>query len=247
MDRKLVETLLSLSTGHALLYGPRGTAKTTTAVEAARSGQVVFQTTFTAEGNAASHLGHYVPKGNEFVWHKGPFQRAWEEGGLLVINEIDHASEDVSNLLHALLDDGLGAYFTLPTGDTIRPKDGFRCIATMNGRPEDLAMPVLDRFAIRYPVNEPSQGQLDSLPPEVAETCRNLYARGQHDTTTFRMLASFVSLRSQYGKSLPPDEAEKLAAGSIYGDMAQGDALLKAIRLNAESLARAKGMPGRTD
>jgi MoxR-like ATPase len=232
MDRDHVEAILAATTGHALLYGPRGVAKTTTAVQAARPGQVVFQTTFTAEASAAQHLGHYVPKGPEFVWHKGPFQRAWEEGGLLVINEIDHASEDVSNLLHALLDDGLGAYLTLPTGDTIHPAPGFRCIATMNGVPGDLAAPVRDRFKIVLPVTKPSKGQLDSLPPDVRETCKNLYERGQHETTTFRMLAAFVQLRDELEPVFGKGRAEEIAAGAIYGDMEQGKALLKAIALN---------------
>lgn len=239
MDRAKVKTALALTDDHVLLFGPRGVAKTTTAVEAARPGQVVFQTTFTAEASAAQYLGHFVPKGNEFVWHKGPFQRAWEEGGLLVINEIDHASEDVSNLLHALLDGGLGAYLTLPTGETIHPAPGFRTIATMNGIPSDLHHAVLDRFSTRIPVTMPSEGQLASLPPAVAETCRMLYQRGQHEKTTFRMLQSFsrhvVKLTAS---GMSKGDAEDMAAEMIYGDEESAKALLKAIRLNEAALAK---------
>lgn len=233
MNRDDIEPILSATSGHALLYGPRGVAKTTTAVDAAKDGQDIFQTTFTAEAGAAQHLGHYVPQGGEFVWHKGPFQLAWEQGGLLVINEVDHASEDVSNLLHALLDDGLGAYLTLPTGDTIQPAEGFRCIATMNGIPSDLEPAVLDRFRIRMPIGMPSQAQLDSLPPDVSETCKQLYTKGQSEKTTFRMLASFVRLRTELGLIYPTQKAEELAASAIYGSTDEGKALLKAIKLNS--------------
>src|SRR3954469_14895628 len=170
MDRASIDLQLKLTADHALLYGPRGVAKTTSAVNAFKGEQEIFQVTLTAESNAASYLGHYVPKGGEFLWHAGPFQRAWEAGGLLVINEIDHASEDVCNLLHVILDRGVGAYFTLPTGETIKPEAGFRCIATMNGVPGDLPTPLLDRFSLRLPVIHPSQAQLDTLPPEIALT-----------------------------------------------------------------------------
>jgi hypothetical protein len=86
----------------------------------------------------------------------------------------------------------------------------------------------------------PSEGQIKSLPPEVAATCLELYRKGQADQTTFRMLASFVRLRTELGAKYPPTKAESLAAALIYGNSEQGNALLKAISLNrAPAITRA--------
>lgn len=57
------------------------------------------------------------------VWNDGVAVQMWKEGGRLVINEIDHAGQDVSSILHALLDDVEFAEMTLPNEEKeiVRP------------------------------------------------------------------------------------------------------------------------------
>lgn len=192
---------------HVLLPGPRGTGKSHAAYKAAAPQQRVFSLTLTAEMSAASLWGHYIPKAGGFEWHDGPALRAWRCGGLLIINEIDHASEDVSNLLHVLLDRPEIAFITLPTGDDVRPGRGFRCIATMNGRTTDLHDAVYDRFSIEVPVTMPSIEMIDSLPADVGYVAMNLYKRAAEKKMergpeiSFRQMKDFADLRDNVGMS----------------------------------------------
>ena len=208
---------------HAILFGPRGTGKTTAAVAAAMPGQRVISITLNSEGSAASIWGHFVPKGGEFVWNNGPAAQAWNEGALLVINELDHASEDVSNILHVLLDNPAVAQITLPTGETVSPKPGFRCIASMNGRLDDVAQPVLDRFSEKIPVLGPSKAMLKKLAPDTRYACEYLYKEVEQAEAgqdwepkfTYRQLLDFDQLRETPG--LETREAAELVTGSRAG------------------------------
>ncbi|MGC8460334.1 MAG: AAA family ATPase [Candidatus Dormibacteria bacterium] len=203
---------------HVLLYGPRGTGKTTSAtrarfVTADGKPQPVYSITLTSEQSAASLWGHWMPKGDQFVWNDGPMLRAWREGALLVINEIDHASEDVQNVLHVLLDDPEVAQITLPTGETVRPGKGFRCIATMNGYPEDVSEPVLDRFSLTVNVASPSTEMIEALPEDLREEARWQYKHVDEErgepAVTYRQLEMFAALR----KTLPAETAAALVFG----------------------------------
>jgi hypothetical protein len=188
---------------HALLFGPPGTGKTTAGVRsritrADGSVQPVYSVTLTTEQTAASLWGHWIPAGEDFVWHDGVFLRAWQEGAVLVINEINNASDDVSNLLHVLLDNPEVAQVTLPTGATARPKEGFRCIATINGDP-DLAPAVMDRFAITAPVLVPSRQMIEKLPAHLRPLGHYVYSESNedktpegHPTLSFRTLDKFA-------------------------------------------------------
>ncbi len=205
---------------HVLMYGPRGTGKTTAATRAALPGQRVISVTLVSEGSAASLWGHYVPKGGEFVWNPGPAAQAWKEGALLLVNELDHASEDVSNLFHVLLDNPAVAQVTLPTGETVTPKAGFRCIASMNGRLDDVALAVRDRFSSKIPVLRPSREMTNKLPADLRRACDFLYSEVEEATGndtweprfTFRQLLDFHMYRTTPG--LEAREAAELVTGS---------------------------------
>src|SRR5205823_267894 len=133
-----------------LLWGPAGAGKTTIADTALREfcGQV-FHQTLTEETSPAEGIGHYIVKGGDFVWHDGPMISAWRAPGFgLVLNELDKASGPMHTALHAICDDRRIAQTTLPSGETVRPAERFRVIATMNGSPDQLPEPLRDRFAI---------------------------------------------------------------------------------------------------
>jgi MoxR-like ATPase len=143
--------------------------------------------------------------------------RAWRSGGLLVINELDHASEDVSNLLHLALDNPAVARVTLPTGETVAPAKGFRCIATMNGGAVDIAPAILDRFSVVQAVTEPSAEMVAKLPDDLQPLVRRLYSAANARRTedgepevTYREVSAFVRLR----KRLPEPLAAMLACKS---------------------------------
>ena len=100
MDWKLVERVLAADSIRTLyLYGPPGIGKTYCAYTKGRLDNGVYAVTLTEDTPAAELRGHYMPKGNEMLWHDGPFTLAMREGSGLVINEISYATPEVLALL----------------------------------------------------------------------------------------------------------------------------------------------------
>lgn len=157
-----------------LLVGPSGTGKTHVATEPRPDKRRVYSITLTADTAAAELRGHYIPREGSFLWQDGPAVAAWREGGTLVLNEIDQAGPDAVAFLLAMLDGGLSARLTLPTGETLTPTDGFRVVGTMNGNPDTDLLPALrDRFAVCVKIEAPSPEAFAALPSDLQEPARN--------------------------------------------------------------------------
>jgi MoxR-like ATPase len=178
-----------------LLYGKPGTGKTMNAVRTADRGY--YTVTLTEESSVSELLGFYMPRGNEFIFSDGVAIKAWREGKLLVINEIDKAAGSVQTLLHAILDDPEMAGLTLPTDETVRPATGFRAIATMNGDIDSLPIALADRFELKLKIDEPHPNALASLPPDLRALAKNAYSTGGVDVgITFREIVAYSKLRA---------------------------------------------------
>jgi MoxR-like ATPase len=136
-ERELELILAAVSTGRDLvLEGPPGTSKTTIlrAITESWGIPLVF-----VEGNAdltpAKLLGHHNParvlredySAENFV--DGPLLTAMRAGGFLYMEEFNRAPEDTLNtLLTAMAEREV----TVPRVGTIRAKDSFRVVASMN-------------------------------------------------------------------------------------------------------------------
>ncbi len=189
-----------------ILYGPPGTGKTTAAVNTARKLKLsAYNVTLTDETPAAELRGHYVPTGTEWVWQDGPAMKAFREGGMLVLNELDHASGDALDFCHALLDDPGVSQMTLPTGETVFPHDSFRVVATMNGELRELQQDrpaIADRFAVAVFVSTPHPDAIASLPEDLREAAGNS-AGADHDQdrpATLRRWKAYAALRDVVGQ-----------------------------------------------
>lgn len=147
-----------------LLWGPPGTGKsyagltnipgrTETTVDPA----LVNRQYITMDTPSSEIRGHYVPNSDGgFRWHDGPATTAWRNGTRLCIEEIDAASGDCLTLLLGYLDDPESAVLTLPSNETLRPADGFTCVATTNQLPTVLQPALLDRFDAVLHVEKPN-------------------------------------------------------------------------------------------
>jgi midasin (ATPase involved in ribosome maturation) len=204
VDRVLATTRdLPGQTKNAILLGPPGTGKTSAAIASAAPDQPVIVVTMHVEGTAVEFTGHKEIQGGNTVYWEGLGLEAWRNGALLVINEIDNASEDVLNHMYVLLDDPRVAVMHLPSGETVRPAPGFRVIATTNGRPEDIPEAIRDRFGLWLPYDAPSAAMLAHLDSDVATLVSEVYEEASQATTareripyvTFRQAAAFCELR----------------------------------------------------
>jgi len=145
-----------------LLWGPPGTGKS--------SGPAAWWPDKTAERVALTEdsapedlMGYYTLKGMDTQYSEGPATRALRHGRPLVLDEIDRTSSSIVSLLHALLDDVKIAEVTLPTGETLRPKEGYAVVATTNQSPQALHDALLDRFEMIVLVDRPHPGAMAQL------------------------------------------------------------------------------------
>ena len=207
----LVEMLL-LTVRTILLFGPPGTGKSYAGHTMQMSNRELFTLTLTEDTPAAELRGHYIPKGQEFVWQDGPVIKAWRQGGRLVINEINHAGGDVMSFLHAALDTPETARLTLPTGEMVVPSKDFQIVATMNGHPDELPDALRDRFPVAIEIPEPHPAGIASLPEDLREIARNTAVAPIERRISLRQWLAFAALRTHVG--------ERDAAFSVFGHRA---------------------------
>lgn len=201
-----------------LYYGKPGTGKTT-AANRAENGHGVYNITLHDESSVAELIGHWVPvQGGGFKWHDGIAIKAWKEGAVLVVNEIDKAGGAVKTILMAIMDDPEIASLSLPNGETVKPSDGFKIIATMNGNPVDLPIALLDRFDAVFEITMPNPEVLKRLPKALREMVENEYKSATGDKNpniTVRDALAYLKLR----EVLPDKEALLVAFGNMASDV----------------------------
>lgn len=227
LDWPTTEAVL-LGSRLTLLYGPPGTGKTTAAYNAARKrGQSVYAVTLTDETPAAALMGHFIPcGGGAWTFMEGPATRAFRTGGMLVVNELNHASGDALDFLHALLDDPDVAQLTIPDasgegeGETVFPGAGFAVVATMNGDLAELESDrpaIADRFAVAVYCGTPHPDAIAALPEDLQAAARNSSGRDEGDRpATLRRWKAYAQLRDV----IDPDAAARAVFAHRAGEVA---------------------------
>jgi MoxR-like ATPase len=200
----------------SLFYGPPGTGKSTLAYTVSeRLGLPLYNITLTDETPAAELRGHFVPTGERWDFMKGPAARGYVEGALVLLDEIDKASQDCLDFLHGFLNDQRLARITLPTGEIIQAKEGFKVIATMNGDYEDLRPSMQDRFQIAIEVTEPHPAAIAALPDDLQGAAMNIESYDNiQRPSTIRRWAALAALREL------PDIGMEVAAKAIFAHRA---------------------------
>ncbi|KAK5359025.1 AAA ATPase midasin [Exophiala xenobiotica] len=117
-----------------LLSGPPGSSKTAIVHEAARllnKLSTMITLHLNEQTDAKSLLGVYTssPDGDSFIWQAGVLTKAIQQGRWVLIEDIDRAPAEVMGVLRPILENG--ELFLPSRKETIRPKDGFRILATI--------------------------------------------------------------------------------------------------------------------
>lgn len=183
-----------------LLYGKPGTGKSTFATSIQKDYERV---TLTPGMFPDALLGKFLLRDGSTVWTDAFASRAARRGCPLILDEINKAGAELDSVLQSILDDDKICVLNLDNGDAIKPEKGYRIIATMNGSPDELATPVLDRFDVVLRCDTPAPGLLKAMQPDAAEFIKNkmeneaeLGNNWQPDISPRRMLA-FCHLRTQ--------------------------------------------------
>ena len=117
-----------------LLTGQPGSGKTSLVMEAARllnklSSMITLH--LNEQTDAKSLLGLYTSStsGSSFVWQPGVLTKAIQQGRWVLIEDIDRAPAEVLGVLRPIIENG--ELFLPSRKEKVRPRDGFRIIATV--------------------------------------------------------------------------------------------------------------------
>ena len=223
-DWKFVEQVLGSRHAHTVyLWGPPSVGKTFVSVRSGLGDRKVFVTTLTPDTSAAELRGHFVPKGNEFVWQDGIFVKAMRLGARVVINEISYASSDVLAILHPVLESRETAQLTLPNLETVYPAEGFQVICTDNLSMEQLPGALQDRFKSVMHVTEPHPDALARLPEDLREAAQRTFDLEADRAVSLRGWLAVHAFEEDFGREFAlravfgRERGEQLFRASLLG------------------------------
>ena len=147
------------------ITGMSGNGKTLSVEQACASlNRELIRVNITIETDEDDLIGGFRLVNGETVWHNGPVIEALERGAVLLLDEVDLASNKILCLQSVL--EGKGV-FLKKTGRYVNPKSGFNVIATANtkGKGSDdgrfigtnvLNEAFLERFALTFEQDYPT-------------------------------------------------------------------------------------------
>ena len=197
--KKIIESRLFYPT---FITGLSGNGKTFSVEQAcAQLGRELIRVNLTIETDEDDLIGGFRLVNGETAWHNGPVIEALQRGAILLLDEIDLASNKILCLQSIL--EGKGV-FLKKIGKYIQPKNGFNVIATANtkGKGSDdgrfigtnvLNEAFLERFPVTFEQSYPTpateqkilEGIALNLGVEDREFCKRLVDWGDIIRKTF--------------------------------------------------------------
>ena len=179
------------------ITGMSGNGKTLGVEQAcAALNRELIRVNITIETDEDDLIGGFRLVNGETVWHNGPVIEALERGSVLLLDEVDLASNKILCLQSVLEGKGL---FLKKTGRYVTPKSGFNIIATANtkGKGSDdgrfigtnvLNEAFLERFALTFEQEYPTPKTEQKILEKVAATI------GKNDTEFYQNLANWADI-----------------------------------------------------
>ena len=183
------------------ITGMSGNGKTFGVEQAcAQLGRECIRVNITIETDEDDLIGGFRLVNGETVWHNGPVIDAMERGALLLLDEIDLASNKILCLQSILEGNGV---FLKKIGEHIKPAPGFNVVATANtkGKGSDdgrfigtnvLNEAFLERFPITFEQQYPTPAVEKKILANVAESL-NIPATGDH-TDFYKHLVDWADI-----------------------------------------------------
>ena len=174
--KKIISSKLFYPT---FITGLSGNGKTFSVEQAcAQLGRELIRVNITIETDEDDLIGGFRLVDGETVWHNGPVVEALERGAILLLDEVDLASNKILCLQSIL--EGKGV-FLKKIGRYVRPSSGFNIIATANtkGKGSDdgrfigtnvLNEAFLERFPVTFEQDYPSPSSEEKILLNVAQT-----------------------------------------------------------------------------
>ncbi len=179
------------------ITGLSGNGKTLTVEQAcSQLGRELIRVNITVETDEDDLIGGFRLVGGETVWHNGPVIEALQRGAVLLLDEIDLASNKILCLQSIL--EGKGV-FLKKIGKWITPAKGFQVFATANtkGKGSDdgrfigtnvLNEAFLERFALTFEQEYPTPATETKILVGVAASV------GKHDEEFCKNLANWADI-----------------------------------------------------
>lgn len=216
-----------------LIIGPKGTGKTTLVRDFAKSKNTKLESINFSLRTRESHLvGTKTLSDGNVGFEEGLLVKSMREGNILYLDEINAAEADVLLRLDEALDDRRQIVLKESTGETVKAKDGWFVIATINplthSGTKELPPQIVSRFPVRI--------RLEYPPEEVEMQIIKKYVSGKYDehivqgirlANTLRQAAAVEelfyspSLREtiSFGKLLDTGVSPRDAANIIFANV----------------------------
>ncbi len=216
-----------------LVIGPKGTGKTTLVRDFAKSKNANLESINFSLRTRESHLvGTKTLSEGTVGFDEGLLIKSMREGSILYLDEINAAEADVLLRLDEALDDRRQIVLKESTGETVKAKDGWFVIATINPLThvgtKELPPQLLSRFPIRI--------RLEYPPEEIEFEIVKKYVSGSHDEDLKQGIKLANNLRQaaaveelyyspsmretiSYGKLLDTGVSAKEAANIVFGNV----------------------------
>ena len=179
------------------ITGMSGNGKTFSVEQAcANLNRELIRVNITIETDEDDLIGGFRLVNGNTVWHNGPVVEALQRGAVLLLDEIDLASNKILCLQPVLEGKGL---FLKKIGQYVTPKAGFNVIATANtkGKGSDdgrfigtnvLNEAFLERFALTFEQEYPTPKTEQKILEKVAASI------GKNDTEFYQNLANWADI-----------------------------------------------------
>jgi len=134
---------------NVLLYGERGSGKSTAAKQfAAKMGLPFGAVSFSAGASESLFTGRFLPsEGGAFKWRPTPFTRLYTEGGVFCLDELDKADPQVATALNMALANG---EIVTTEGEVLKRHEQFIAVGGANSL----------KFSKVYAAAQPQDGSL---------------------------------------------------------------------------------------